>query len=113
MATQEDIFKEICDLVREGAQAEGMPVAAAVDDMLHGRYFEWITLVKEGNAQSPMDVWDAADGDRIKNAFRAIGRTAAVQCKADGKDTVDSDEGAAASDRVEADSDCPFCPPKP
>ncbi len=107
--TKDEIFEEICTLVEAGAA----PTACApeVRDMLHARYFAWIDTVQAGNSQSPMDVWGQGAGAQLKQKFREIGQAAAKKSKENKKDKVDSTEGTTAYRQVEAESDCPFCPP--
>jgi hypothetical protein len=113
MPTKDQIFEEICKLVKEGAA--GTPLAPEVRGILYARYYDWIDRVKPGMDRSPMDVWTGKDGKGLKGRFRAIGRSAAKRCKKAKKTRVDMHMSTGAYKEVEASaqSDCPFCPPPP
>lgn len=117
MPSRDDVFEEICKLVQEGAAPTALD--AEVRSALHTRYYEWIESIppraKElpTGKQRPIEVWDLPAGAQLKDRFRQIGQSAAKQCKTLSKSSVDSTTSASAFRQVEAESDCPFCPPPP
>jgi len=111
MPSQDDVFKEICNLVEAGAAEMGVPLGSDIESMLRDRYFKWIVVVKPEVGKSAMDVWDEEAGKKIQGAFSAIGRAAAQSCKDSGGTAVDAAEGTTAAQEIEGQSDCPFCPP--
>lgn len=111
MPTQDEIFKKICNLVKEGAA--DMPLGPDVEGTLSGRYFAWIVTPgknKDGSAApTPQEVWEQKQGADLRGKFKEIGKKAGKKSKDKGKDTVGGKETLEEALVVEADSDCPWC----
>ena len=103
MATQDEIMQNIYDLVSKGAG--GGALTTEEQSALHKRYYGWIAKKKTGVATSPQDIWEAADGEKIKKQFEKIGREMVHQKK--------KNHLLAAAEMVERLSDCPHCPDPP
>jgi hypothetical protein len=105
MPSQDEIMKQILELVSEGA---GMTLAPEVESTLHERYYAWIVTTKAGNSNSPQQIWDGKEGGGIQQKFREIGGHLSQKNLA----PIDLD-GAACKDScrtIERLSECPHCP---
>ena len=111
MPTQQEVFDSIVSEVKAGATSAGKELEQSAVDAITKRYFGWIVTpgkTKEGKpVETPQQVWDGQPGAELREKFQAIGRLAAQQAPP-GKG-VDSEKAGGAADRVEADSDCPWC----
>jgi len=103
MATQDEIMQHIFDLVSK--DAGGGALTSEEQSVLRKRYYDWIAKKKTGVATSPQDIWEAADGEKIKGQFEKIGREMVRQKK--------KNHLLAAAETVESLSDCPHCPDPP
>ena len=112
MPTQDEVFASIISAVEAGAKSEDKELEQSARDALTERYFGWI-LEKGKNKDlepvepTPQDVWDGPEGALLRGKFEEIGRRAAQEAGADGK--VDGERATGAADRVQDDSDCPWC----
>jgi len=86
----------------------GKVITPAAADALRNRYFDWLTAVKPGSSQSPLDVWGEQGGD-FMGRFRLIGQTAANLANGGSVDEAQVTQ-AASSVEQSASSDCPWCP---
>jgi len=114
MPTQTEVFDSIVASAKTGADSEGVNLDESAIAALNLRYWAWI--VTPGSDElglpvepTPQELWDTAQGAVLRRRFEEIGRLAAQQAIASGKSEVDGVETAGASQRVESDSDCPWC----
>ncbi|HEX9668801.1 MAG TPA: hypothetical protein VGC93_04890 [Thermoanaerobaculia bacterium] len=111
MPTQDEVFASIISAVEAGAKSEDKELEQSARDALTERYFGWIVKpgkTKEGKpVETPQEVWDGPPGALLREKFEAIGRRAAQESAPDQK--VGGERTRGAADRVQADSDCPWC----
>jgi hypothetical protein len=104
MPTQDEIMRQIVELVSMGA---GGALSPETEAALRDRYFNWIGEVKKGNSTSPQDIWDSADGKKMQEQIKAIGKHLGK------KPYFGKDDCVAACHEVEVNSACPHCPEPP
>lgn len=107
MQSQEEIMKNIIDLVREGA---GGTLTPAEESFLKGRYNDWIVDKKDGVDTTPQQVWDTEDGEKIKKQIKKIGKLFSEKKEKQKKNALDEDDCDDACRTVETTSPCPHCP---
>jgi hypothetical protein len=109
MQSQEEIMKNIIDLVREGA---GGVLAPEEESFLRGRYYGWIIKKKEGVPTTPQQVWDTEDGKKIQKKIKEIGKLFSDKKQKESKKILDDAECADVCRTVETSitAPCPHCP---
>jgi hypothetical protein len=101
MPSQDEIMKQILDLVGKGA---GVALTAAEETGLRKRYYDWIINKKTGVSTSPQEIWDSKDGERLQKQIGRIGQEMAHQ---------KTQTLMMACAMVERLSECPHCPDPP
>jgi len=111
MPTQDEVFASIISSVEAGAKSEEKELKESARDAIRKRYFDWI--VEPGKNQqlepvepTPQDVWDEPQGAMFRSKFEEIGWLAAQESVSG---EVAGEEINTASERIESDSDCPWC----
>lgn len=108
MQSQEEIMRNIIDLVRDGAGGE---LTSEEESFLRGRYYGWIVEKKEGVATTPQQAWDTEDGKKIQKQIQKIGKLFSEKKQKKQKNALDKADCQDACRTIEtAPSPCPHCP---
>jgi hypothetical protein len=112
MPTQDEVFASIISAVEAGAKSEDKELEQSARDAIKARYFDWIVEPGKNTAgepveKTPQEVWDGPEGAMLRQKFEEIGRLAAQEAGGDGK--VGGAQTNNAAERVQDDSDCPWC----
>jgi hypothetical protein len=114
MPTQQEVFDSIVSSVEAGAKNAGKELEPEVLAALTKRYRGWIVAPgknekKEPVEKTPQEVWDGPEGELLRGKFKEIGRLAAEAAKTAGEGKVSAGRTDGAADKVETESDCPWC----
>ena len=106
MALTQDQLMHLVSMAFGQGAGSGTVITPEAADALRDRYYSWLTTVKSGNQQSPLQVWGDQGGDFL-GRFRLIGKIAASLANGG---SVGVAQVTAASSSVEQSADCPWCP---
>ena len=109
MPSQEEIMRNIIELVRDGA---GGLLTPDEETFLRGRYYGWIVKKKEGVATTPQEAWDTEDGKKIQEQIKKIGKLFSEKKQKQKKNVLDEADCNDACRTIETVSPapCPHCP---